>query len=151
MILVLSIRRFASSKSTRPPGKSDPEFGLRARSSVARHWRNMSLRHVSLREMGWSRNPTSFGFARAKPESQGRRRTDHSASTPSLLHKKMSFERGCALRMAWSLSDAAGTREKLLRQEKKWATKKMWLVRRRAATSTTRNRLKFSAAWKPCA
>jgi hypothetical protein len=26
-------------------------------------WRNMSLRHVSLREMGWSRNPTSFGFA----------------------------------------------------------------------------------------
>src|SRR6266576_3341751 len=48
----------------------------------------MSLRHVSLREMGWSRNPTSFGFAKGEPESQGRRRTDHSASTPSLLHTK---------------------------------------------------------------
>src|SRR6266550_7211348 len=78
-----------SFKSTRPPGTCDPEIELRARSSGgARTWRNMSLRHVSLREMGWSRNPTSFGFARAKPESQGRRRTDHSASTPSLLHKK---------------------------------------------------------------
>src|SRR5258708_19029027 len=87
-----------SFKSTRPPGKCDPEFGLRARSSGPLTWRNMSLRHVSLREMGWSRNPTSSGFAPAKPESKGKasaafagrtkRRSEHSEHTPSLLHRK---------------------------------------------------------------
>src|SRR5467141_4835600 len=77
-----------SFKSTRPPGKCDPEIGLRARSSGARTWRNMSLRHVSLREMGWSRNPTSSGFAQRNRNQRVRRRTDQSANTPSLLHIK---------------------------------------------------------------
>src|SRR5260370_17644245 len=63
-----------SSKSTRPPGTSDPEFGLRARSPGARTWRNMSLRHVSLRETGWSRNPTSSGFAQRNRNQRVRRR-----------------------------------------------------------------------------
>src|SRR5258706_11689925 len=48
----------------------------------------MSLRHVSLREMGWSRNPTSSGFARRIWNHRVRRRTEHSANTPSLLHRK---------------------------------------------------------------
>src|SRR5216683_4591882 len=77
-----------SSKSTRPPGIGDPEIELRARSLGPRTWRNMSLRHVSLREMGWSRNPTSSGFARRIRNHRVRRRTDQSASTPSLLHRK---------------------------------------------------------------
>src|SRR5258708_22233025 len=151
IIFALSIRCSVSSKSTRPPGKSDPEFGLRARSSGARTWRNISLRHVSLREMGWSRNPTSSGFARRIWNHRVRRRTEHSANTPSLLHRKCFFQRGPALRIARSLSNAAGTREKLLGQEKKWATKKTWEARPRAATSTTRNRSRSWAAWKPCA
>jgi hypothetical protein len=75
-------------KSTRPPGSCCPEMGLCARSSGSTAWRNMSLRHVSLRETGWSRNPTSFGFARRNRDHRVRRRTDHSASTPSLLHRK---------------------------------------------------------------
>src|SRR5258707_15708871 len=77
-----------SSKSTRPPGNWDPGIELRARSLGSLTWRNMSLRHVSLREMGWSRNPTSFGFAGRNRDHRVRRRTDHSASTPSLLHRK---------------------------------------------------------------
>src|SRR3981189_1789158 len=48
----------------------------------------MSLRHVSLREMGWSRNPTSFGFARRNRNHRVRRRTENSANTPCLLHRK---------------------------------------------------------------
>src|SRR5207244_11696779 len=44
--------------------------------TLPRAWRNMSLRHVSLREMGWSRNPTSFGFARRSRNHRARRRTE---------------------------------------------------------------------------
>src|SRR5213594_1723244 len=138
MILVLSIRRFASSKSTRPPGKSDPGFGLRARSSGALTWRNMSLRHVSLRETGWSRNPTSSGFAQRDRSQRVRRRTDQSANTPSLLHRKLVFERGRAPRLARGLFGQQ-VREKLLLREKTWVTKKTWALRLKAATSTTRN------------
>src|SRR5712664_1513657 len=139
-----------SFKSTRPPGQGDPEFGSAPGAAWSSAWRNMSLRHVSLREMGWSRNPTSSGFARRNRNHRVRRRTENSANTPCLLHKKRVFERGRALRFAGSLSNAAGTREKLLRQEKKWATKKTWLARRKAATSTMRSRSKFSAAWRLC-
>src|SRR6202023_4288840 len=127
-----------------------PEIGLRARSSGALTWRNMSLRHVSLREMGWSRNPTSFGFARRNRNHRVRRPTESFRKHAFLASQKTSFERGRALRNVRSLSNAAGTCEKLLRQEKTWATRKLWAVRRRAATSTPRNRSKFSAAFRLC-
>jgi hypothetical protein len=48
------------------------EIRLCARSLESLAWRKMSLRHVPLRGMGWSRNPTSFGFAPAEPESKGK-------------------------------------------------------------------------------
>src|SRR5713226_7790718 len=37
---------------------------------------------------GMEQEPYEFRIRLAKPESEGRRRTDHSASTPSLLHRK---------------------------------------------------------------
>src|SRR5260370_7141975 len=83
-----------TSKSTRPPGQSDPQIGSAPGASESWAWRKsfgptvrkvMSLRHVSLREMGWSRNPTSPVQHR---DQRVRRPTEHSANTPSLLHRK---------------------------------------------------------------
>src|SRR5260370_36165494 len=113
-----------SAKSTRPPGTSDPEFGLRARSSGARTWRNMSLRHVSLREMGWSRNPTSSGCCPAKPESKGKATHGKFRKYAFLASQKTSFERGRLLRLARGPFGVASLRQPLQRQEMTWAIKK---------------------------
>src|SRR5260370_25507396 len=84
----------ARSKSTRTTGQSDPQIGSAPGASESWAWRKsfgptvrkvMSLRHVSLREMGWSRNPTSPVQHR---DQRVRRPTEHSANTPSLLHRK---------------------------------------------------------------
>lgn len=50
-----------------------------------------SLRHVPLRGTGWSRNPTSLGFAQRSRDQRVRRRTENSANTPSLLQRKRVF------------------------------------------------------------
>src|SRR6267378_2739210 len=77
-----------SFKSTRPPGKCDPEIGLRARSSGATDLeKHESSPRLAARD-GMEQEPYEFRIRPAKPESQGRRRTDHSANTPSLLHTK---------------------------------------------------------------
>ena len=95
----------------------------------------MSLRHVPLRGMGWSRNPTSFGFAAAKPGSQGQAsaaihleaaRNDVrllSASTPSSLHLK-SFIADCCFANVPGLLNFADTPENQLRGENQWVKKK---------------------------
>src|ERR1700687_1402769 len=108
----------------------------------------MSLRHVSLREMGWSRKHYEFRIRPAKLESKGKATYGSFRKHAFLASTKTSFKRGPALRIARSMSNAAGTREKLLGQEKTWATKRTWAARRKAATSTTRSRSRFSADWK---
>src|SRR5260370_6551939 len=108
----------------------------------------MSLRHVSLRETGWSRNPTSPG---AVPGSKGKATHGAFRKYAFLASQKTSFERGRSLRTARSLFSAAGLRQQPQRQETTWATKKTWAARRNAATSTTPNRSKFSAGSKQCA
>src|SRR5438445_2384754 len=100
---------------------------------------------------GMEQEPYEFRIRWAKPGSQGEATYGSFRKHAFLASQKISFARGPALRIARSLSNAAGTREKLLGQEKKWATKKTWWVRHKAATSTTRNRSKFWAAWKLCA
>src|SRR6266446_4176533 len=104
----LSISVSASFKSTRPPGRSDPETGSAPGAAKSPAWRNMSLRHVSLREMGWSRKPYEFRIRPAKPESKGKA-THGSIRKYAFLasHKTIFFERGCSLRMARGLFNAA--------------------------------------------
>src|SRR5260370_2311427 len=80
-------------------------------------WRNMSLRHVALREMGWSKNPTSSGFARRNRNHRVRRRTENSQARLPCFTENEFFQRGSALRIVRSLSRAARTREKLLAAE----------------------------------
>src|SRR5690348_5285202 len=89
-----------SFKSTRPPGSRDSAIGSAPGAASPLAWRNMSLRHVPLRGMGWSRNPTSSGVAqqnrnqrvRRRPlYSRTKRRSEHSEHTPSLLQKKVVF------------------------------------------------------------
>jgi hypothetical protein len=57
-----------TSKSTRPPGQSDPESGSAPGASGPFAWRNMSLRHVPLRGTGWSRNPSVSGCKPFRPQ-----------------------------------------------------------------------------------
>jgi hypothetical protein len=68
--------------------------------------------------------PYEFRIRSAKPESQGEATYGSFRKHAFLASLKTSFVRGPALRIARSLSNAAGTREKLIGQEKKWATKK---------------------------
>src|SRR6266849_9807260 len=100
---------------------------------------------------GMEQEPYEFRIRLAKPESEGEATHGTLRKHAFLASQKTSFERGPALRIIRSLSNTAGTREKLLGQEKTWATKKTWAASRRAATSTTRNRSRFSAGSKPCA
>jgi hypothetical protein len=67
----VSIRSSDSFKSTRPPGRSDPEIGSAPGAAKSPAWRNMSLRHVSLREMGWSRKPYEFRIRPREAEIKG--------------------------------------------------------------------------------
>src|ERR1700687_2762296 len=137
--------------SARPPGKGDPKPGSAPGAlAVTGLEKHESSPRLAARD-GMEQEPYEFRIRPAKPESQGEATYGSFRKHAFLASHKTNFERGRALRIAGSLSNAAGTREKLLRQEKKWATRKTWLVRRRAATSTTRSRLKFSAAWRPCA
>src|SRR6266481_7588810 len=72
IIFRLSIRGFATSKSTRPPGKSDPEFGLRARSSGATDLeKHESSPRLAARD-GMEQEPYEFWICPAKPESKGK-------------------------------------------------------------------------------
>jgi hypothetical protein len=66
--------------------------------------------------------PYEFRIRPAKPESEGKATHGKFRKYALLASQKLSFERGPALRIAESLSNAAGTREKLLGQEKTWAT-----------------------------
>src|SRR5216683_3115667 len=100
---------------------------------------------------GMEQEPYEFRIRLAKPGSEGEATHGTIRKHAFLASQKTSFERGPALRITRSLSNAADTREKLLGQEKKWAIKKTLAARRKAATSTTRNRSKFLAAWRPCA
>ena len=68
--------------------------------------------------------PYEFWICPANLESQGEATHGAFRKYAFLASQKMFFERGLTLRIARSLSNAAGTREKLLGQEKKWATKK---------------------------
>ena len=68
--------------------------------------------------------PYEFWIRPAKPESQGEATYGSIRKHAFLASQKMSFERGPALRITRSLSNASGIREKLLGQEKKWAIKK---------------------------
>jgi hypothetical protein len=54
-------------------------------------WRNMSLRHVSLREMGWSRKPYEFRIRPAKPESKGQATHGSIRKYAFLAHTKRFF------------------------------------------------------------
>ena len=84
----------------------------------------MSLRHVSLREMGWSRNPTSFGFARRNRNQRVRRRTDQSKYAFLASHKTVFFSADARSEWLGVYSAPLVRAMKLLRGEKKWVTKK---------------------------
>src|SRR5258707_14149447 len=99
---------------------------------------------------GMEQEPYEFRIRWAKPGSQGEATYGSFRKHAFLASQKMNFKRGPVLRITRSLSNAAGAREKLLGQEKKWATKKTWEARPRPPTSTTRNRSRSWAAWKPC-
>jgi hypothetical protein len=68
--------------------------------------------------------PYEFRIRSAKPGSQGEATYGSFRKHAFLASKKMNFKRGSALRIARSLSNTAGIPERLLGQEKKWATKK---------------------------
>src|SRR5216684_3820666 len=71
IIFRLSIRGFATSKSTRPPGKSDPEFGLRARSSGGTDLeKHESSPRLAARD-GMEQEPYEFWICPANLESKG--------------------------------------------------------------------------------
>ena len=71
---------------------------------------------------GMEQEPYEFWIRPAKPESKGKATHGKFRKHAFLASQKLSFERGPALRIVGSLSNAVGTREKLLRQEKTWAT-----------------------------
>src|SRR5437867_3461789 len=104
--------------STRPPGKRGLPTGSRPGAhSATRLEKHESSPRLAARD-GMEQEPYEFRIRPAKPGSKGKATHGSSAHTPSLLHTKRVFKRGPALRIAWSLSNAAGTREKLLGQEK---------------------------------
>jgi hypothetical protein len=70
------------------------------------------------------REPYEFRIRSAKPGSEGEATYGSFRKNAFLASLKTSLERGPALRIARSLCNAADTREKLLGQEKTWATKK---------------------------
>src|SRR5260370_39741455 len=108
IIFRLSIRGFATSKSTRPPGKSDPEFGLRARSSGATDLeKHESSPRLAARD-GMEQEPYEFRIRPAKPESQGKATHGKFRKHALLASQKTSFERGRLLRMARGAFSAAG-------------------------------------------
>src|SRR5712692_2927443 len=103
-----------SSKSTRPPGKCDPVIGLRARSSGGTDLeKHESSPRLAARD-GMEQEPYEFRIRSVKPGSEGEATHGTLRKHAFLASQKTSFERGPALRIARSLSDAAGTRDKLL-------------------------------------
>src|SRR5260370_13381041 len=140
-----------SFKSTRPPGKCDPEIGLRARSSGGTDLeKHESSPRLAARD-GMEQEPYEFRIRLAKPGSEGEATHGTLRKYAFLASQKTSFERGPALRIARGLLSTAGLREQSQRQEITWAKKKTWAACRKAATRTTRNRSRFSAGSKPCA
>jgi len=102
----------------------------------------MSLRHVSLREMGMEQN---YEF-RIPRETGIRGKATHGKFANTLAcSQKMSFERGPALRIAESLSNPQ-VHARSCWQEKHGDIEENVAARRRAAINTTRNRSKFSPA-----
>src|SRR5882762_1106822 len=113
-----------SFKSTRPPGKCDPEIGLRARSSGATDLeKHESSPRLAARD-GMEQEPYEFRIRAAKPESQGKATHGKFRKHALLASQKTSFERGRLLRMARGPFSAAGLRRQSQRQEKTWAIRK---------------------------
>src|SRR5260370_34558206 len=100
---------------------------------------------------GMEQEPYEFRICAAKPKPKGKATHGAFRKYAFLASHKTSFERGRLLRMARGPSSAAGLRQPMQRQEKTWAIRKTWAARRKAATSTTRNRSRFSADSKRCA
>src|SRR5260370_7269755 len=99
---------------------------------------------------GMEQEPYEFRICAAKPKPKGKATHGAFRKYAFLASQKMSFERGRLLRIARGPFSAAGLRQPLQRQEMTWAIKKTWAARRKAATSTTRNRSRFSATSNPC-
>ena len=96
----------------------------------------MSLRHVSLREMGWSRNPTSSGFCCINPESEGKatygkfrkhaflasqKLEERTRPAAAILAVRLVFGTPLQVPRAW----LRGQRVLEITGESKWAIKKM--------------------------
>ena len=110
--------------STRPPGKRGLPTGSRPGANCAtRLEKHESSPRSRSREMGWSRNPTSFGFARRSRNHRVRRRTEFPKHAfLASPQRVLSADPHCE----WPgvCPGGAATSEKLPDQEKAWVRRK---------------------------